>query len=398
MARRRSKAAAAPGWKIIILILALAGIYLYEQGYFNSILDRIGVDRPALTQQDDSVAQQPGQVQQLKAVTAASGSWYQVYFTRPFYPERPANRNGGLDQALIADIDAAKSSVDIAVFDFDLETVAETLLRAHKRGVRVRLIIDDENLEDPDVAELTGRLQQAGIPVAFDRRDPFMHIKMMIIDRSIVWTGSMNFTINGVYRNNNNMLRFSIPSLTEDYVRRFEYLFAGRDNGDSAPRVQHRVVTLSSGVRIENYFSPRGGAAEAIEERLRDANESIYVLAFSYTADDQAHLLIDKHRAGLDVRGVFEARSASGTGADFEMLKRAGVPVLEDGNCYIMHHKIYIIDNRTVITGSYNFTSSAERSNDENLLIIDDPALAEIYTQEFERIYAQAQNPPRCGS
>ena len=82
--------------------------------------------------------------------------------------------------------------------------------------------------------------------------------------------------------------------------------------------------------------------------------------------------------------------------ADFNRLKQSGVDVLEDGNCYILHHKVIIIDERTVITGSYNFTGSAERDNDENLVIIDDPTLARVYLDEFQRVYAQAQTPTRC--
>jgi phosphatidylserine/phosphatidylglycerophosphate/cardiolipin synthase-like enzyme len=61
-----------------------------------------------------------------------------------------------------------------------------------------------------------------------------------------------------------------------------------------------------------------------------------------------------------------------------------------------MHHKVIVIDERIVITGSYNFTSRAERRNDENLLIIDDPTLAAAYLAEFERVFEQANNPTRC--
>ena len=63
-----------------------------------------------------------------------------------------------------------------------------------------------------------------------------------------------------------------------------------------------------------------------------------------------------------------------------------------------MHHKLMIIDDRIVITGSYNFTSRAENDNDENLIIIDDPVLAQQYIAEFDRVYQQAQSPTRCGS
>jgi phosphatidylserine/phosphatidylglycerophosphate/cardiolipin synthase-like enzyme len=61
-----------------------------------------------------------------------------------------------------------------------------------------------------------------------------------------------------------------------------------------------------------------------------------------------------------------------------------------------MHHKVIIIDDATVITGSYNFTRRAAHTNDENLLIIDSPALAAQFAAEFERVYRQARNPPRC--
>jgi phosphatidylserine/phosphatidylglycerophosphate/cardiolipin synthase-like enzyme len=107
--------------------------------------------------------------------------------------------------------------------------------------------------------------------------------------------------------------------------------------------------------------------------------------------------MIAQLKAGLIVQGVFEKQNANGIGADFAKLQAGGVDVLQDGNCYILHHKVIIIDERTVVTGSYNFTSSAERDNDENLVIVDDPAIARAYLEEFERVYAQVQAPTRCG-
>ena len=101
------------------------------------------------------------------------------------------------------------------------------------------------------------------------------------------------------------------------------------------------------------------------------------------TEDKISDAMIGKLKAGLLVRGVFESQNAGGSGADFGRLKAGGVDVLEDGNCYILHHKVIVIDERTVITGSYNFTSSAEKDNDENLVIVDDPNLARAYLDEF---------------
>jgi phosphatidylserine/phosphatidylglycerophosphate/cardiolipin synthase-like enzyme len=130
--------------------------------------------------------------------------------------------------------------------------------------------------------------------------------------------------------------------------------------------------------------------------RLNAAKKSIHFMAFSYTANTIADAMVAKVKAGLPVRGVFEAQNAGGAGAAFSRLKQGGVDVLQDGNCSILHHKAIVIDERTVITGSYNFTNSAERDNDENLVIVDDPTLARAYIDEFERVYAQAQAPTRC--
>jgi phosphatidylserine/phosphatidylglycerophosphate/cardiolipin synthase-like enzyme len=70
-----------------------------------------------------------------------------------------------------------------------------------------------------------------------------------------------------------------------------------------------------------------------------------------------------------------------------------GVPVKVDGNQYTMHHKVLIIDESIIVTGSFNFTKAADETNDDNLLIIHSPALAQLYLQEYERINAFARQP-----
>lgn len=335
----------------------------------------------------------------LSSAYVASGDWYRVYFSKPIYPERASDRHGGIDAALVADLDAAQHSIDVGVFDIDLPSVVDALSRALARGVKVRIVTDsDANQESDKFNDALAAIEKAGIPVTLDTRPAFMHNKFILIDDSIVWTGSWNLTVNDTYRNDNNTLRFSIPPLTQNYKARFEHLFAGQLGAKAPKDTPNPRVTLPDGVTIENYFSPNGGAANAIETRLKNAQSNIRVLAFTYTADPQAKILIDRHNAGIKVQGVFETRNTKGSGADFDMLKKAGLDVLEDGNCYVMHNKIYIIDDRTVITGSYNYTSNAEHDNDENLLIIDDPTLANWYNQEFDRIYAQAQSPTKCSS
>ena len=92
-------------------------------------------------------------------------------------------------------------------------------------------------------------------------------------------------------------------------------------------------------------------------------------MTFSYTSSAIADAMIVQLKAGAVVRGVFESQNAGDSGADFNRLRQGRVDVLEDGNCYILHHRAIVIDQRTVIIGSYNFTNSAERDNDGNLVI-----------------------------
>jgi len=364
---------------VLLALLLLVTIYLYQSGQLQQLAAH-ALGRAGLAQAES----------RLGAI--------QVFFTTPalVYPDAPQQRRSSpLLGAVLADIDAGRVSVDLATFDFDIPSLADALLRAAARGVVVRLVVDSENLEAPEVSEQTGRLQRAGIAVHFDRREPFMHDKFLVVDGAVAWTGSWNMTDNDTWRNNNQMLRFASREIAADYTNEFEQLFAGRFGTSKRSATPYPQVQLGS-ARVEVYFSPQDGVAKHVLQRLDAAKKSIHFLTFSYTADSTAEAMVAQAQAGLQVHGVFESQNAGGTGSAFSRLRQGGVDVLEDGNCYILHHKVIIIDERTVITGSYNFTGSAEKDNDENLVIVDDPNLARAYLDEFARVYAQAQAPTRC--
>jgi phosphatidylserine/phosphatidylglycerophosphate/cardiolipin synthase-like enzyme len=312
------------------------------------------------------------------------------------YPDNADQRSASpLVQAVVADIDAARETVDLATFDFDIPEITDALIRAKGRGAAVRAIVDSENLESPEVSAETGRLSNAGIPVQFDYREPFMHNKFVVVDGAIAWTGSWNVTTNDTFRNNNNFLRFNNSLVAANYAHEFEQMFGGHFGTSKASGTPYPRVQVGS-ANVQVLFSPEDGVAKHVLQRLNEAKSNIRFMAFSYTADDIASAMSAQKQAGLVVQGVFEKQNAAGSGAEFSKLKSGGVDVLMDGNCYILHHKVIIIDERTVITGSYNFTGSAEQDNDENLVIVDDRNLAQAYLEEFQRVYAQAQAPTRC--
>jgi phosphatidylserine/phosphatidylglycerophosphate/cardiolipin synthase-like enzyme len=368
-------------WTVLGILILLLLAYLVQQGYID--LEKI---------LSEKTAGSPPPV-----VQTGSGE-IQAFFTTPFlvYPDVPEQRRPPPhEQALIADIDAASDTIDLAVFEYNLTSVAEALVRAQQRGVVVRLALDRENLEKPEMAAWAGVVEAAQIPIAWEESDAFLHSKFVIIDNALVWMGSWNATNNDTYRNNNNLLRITIPAIVANYAAEFEQMNAGRF-GNSKQSLTPNSVVASDAIRIENYFSPEDGVAQHVVERLNTAQQQIDFLAFSYTSDPIADAMIERYSAGVPVRGVFENRNAGGIGAEFDKLRQARIDVWDDGNCYTMHHKLMIIDGRTVITGSYNFTGRAEDTNDENLIIIDDPTLASQFAAEFERVYRQARQPTRC--
>lgn len=313
-----------------------------------------------------------------------SSQLIEVFFTDPDLP----GFRGGPDRALVEAIDRARYQVDGALYDFNLWSIRNALLRAHQRGVKVRLVVETDAMDREEIQELI----DAGIPVASDQQPGLMHNKFFIIDASEVWTGSMNYTLNGAYRHLNNLVRMRSPLLAENYTVEFEEMFLDGCYGEIAiDNTPYPQLTLN-GLQVETFFSPDDRTADRIASLLSGAEESIDFLYYAYTADELGQLMVAKARQGVRVRGVLDAyQHRAGLGSEYEYLKAAGLDVRLDEYQEKMHHKVIILDGEVVITGSANLTRSADTINDENTLILFDPRVAEIFLAEFEWIYAGAE-------
>ncbi len=322
--------------------------------------------------------------------TEASSEWYAVYFTAPLGPAAEYY-SGGPDEALAQAIDSARLSVDVAVYDLDLSTIANALIDAQRRGVVVRVVTESDNLDSPSTK--IPALKEAGIPVIGDRREGLMHHKYTVIDRTEVWTGSMNYTSNDAYRNDHNLIRIRSTRLAEDYTAEFTEMFVLDLFGPGKHSVTPNPVIGINGSQVEVYFSPDDGVASRIIDLLSSAQESIYFLAYSFNADGIADVILRQAQAGVKIAGVFEKTqvSANAASTEYHRLKEASLDVWLDGNPKNMHDKIILIDEQIVITGSYNFTAAAEDKNDENILVIHNPEIASQYLQDFWRIYRRAK-------
>jgi phosphatidylserine/phosphatidylglycerophosphate/cardiolipin synthase-like enzyme len=145
------------------------------------------------------------------------------------------------------------------------------------------------------------------------------------------------------------------------------------------------ATTQQTATSIEVYFSPNGGCTDAIVKQIDGARETILVQAYSFTSAPIAEALLQAHKRGVNVQVILDKsqRTEKYTVATF--LKNVGIPTfIGEGQPGIAHNKVMVIDGRTVITGSFNFTKAAEEQNAENLLVIDDTGIAAKYAKNWQ--------------
>ncbi len=316
------------------------------------------------------------------------GPGYEIYFTDPS-SDQARQKSGGVDTVLVTAIDSARLSVDAAIYSLTLKNVSNALLRAYRRGVQVRIVMESDNMD----TSLPQRLKESGIPMLGDRREGLMHNKFIVLDRSEVWTGSMNFTDNGVYEDNNNLIRIQSSQVAEDYRQEFNEMFEQDKFGPEVDRsTPYPNVSLGS-TQLEIYFSPDDHVQNRLVELVRQAKNSIYFMAYSFTSDPLGSAIREQATAGVTVGGVMDAdQMKSNAGTEYDAFRIANLDVRLDGNSGLMHHKVIIIDEQIVVLGSYNFTASAETKNDENLIVIHDPRIAKWFLQEYQRMYDLSQS------
>jgi phosphatidylserine/phosphatidylglycerophosphate/cardiolipin synthase-like enzyme len=320
--------------------------------------------------------------------TPQAGGWLGIYFTNPAAPHA-GDYVGGVDETLAVAIDEARLSVDVAAYSLNLWSIRDALIHAAQRGVVVRMVMESDNMDNQEIQEI----QDAEIPIVGDQQEGLMHNKFVVIDQSEVWTGSMNFTTSGAYQDNNNLIRIRSTQVAEDYTTVFNEMFENNHFGPYARIPSSNPDLTIDGTQVEIYFSPEDGIAAHILSLLQEAKKSIYFMANSFTSNDLGNAIRQRAADGLTVAGVMDDDQInSNQGTEFDAFIQAGLDVRRDGNAGLMHHKVIIIDRKIVITGSYNFSSSAETRNDENVVIIHDTEVAEQYLAEFQRVYAQAQH------
>ena len=387
--KRRSSRKNAPLTLSGLIILIVIGIYYFLTGNNNPSPGPVGGTPTFVSPTLTSVSSIPTAVN-------ASGAWWEVYFTDPLHINNPEDLQGSIEGRLIEKINAAQSSIHIASFEFDLTPVAEALIAAKQRGVDVRWVTDDEHGVESDEEPGHGQfamLTDAGIEVRSDNRSALMHNKFWIFDNQIVWTGSTNITENGIFKQDNNAIVIQSPALAAMYEREFQEMWDGQF-GPRSPSQLNEQTTVVNGSQVVVIFTSEDPALEqAIIPVVKSATKSIRFLTFSFTDYPLADAMSQRSQNGVDVAGVFERLGSDTEASELKTLYCRNVRVRRDGNPNFLHHKVIVIDERIVVTGSMNFSTNAEVSNDENVLIIDNEEIARLYMQEFERVWNLGIDP-----
>lgn len=337
-----------------------------------------------------------------------------------FGPSTPEET--GLDDEFIAYVDGAKTTFEGAFFEVRLDSFVDAFIRAKKRGVEVRLVVDSNNYylppdpatqDDTDIltphpvrtavtgtAEKTAlnpfitRLKEAGIPVIEDnKRSSLMHNKFAIRDSETVWTGSYNLTDTCSYKNPNNAIQIKSKELAAIFSEEFREMFVEQMFGISSPRHEKRRMVKVDDARIEVFFAPEDNPNGRISELISAADQEVFFMQFAFTADDLRELLIRKHKSGCKVSGIFDRMLYRSTGpyGEFSHLTEVGIPVkIFPGNGKF-HHKVFVVDPEgkkpAVVLGSENASSNGNRANDENILVIHSQEIAHLFKKEFTAFF-----------
>jgi len=319
-----------------------------------------------------------------------------------------------IDDTLINYINRAQESIDFTIYNFNntgISNISDALNAAHDRGVVVRVVYDG-NIDASGVESLNAAIGKIASPVSEYPLYGIMHNKFVVFDadaadpdQPIVWTGATNFTDGQINTDPNNVVIVQDKSLAKAFQLEFNEMFGsdgaqpdagtakfGPDKADNTP---HEFII--GGNRVECYFSPSDGTHSQILNTIATADYSIHIATMLITKTDIAYDLVEKNEAGMDVKVLINNFDQYGEPIVETLKESLDEDVRVTGETGIMHHKYMIVDQAEagsdpiLLTGSHNWSSSAQFRNDENTLVFHDQAVANAYYQEFVERFANGQ-------
>jgi phosphatidylserine/phosphatidylglycerophosphate/cardiolipin synthase-like enzyme len=306
-----------------------------------------------------------------------------------------------VEQALLDRLNAATTSIDAALYDFDRPSLRDALVAAAARGVAVRMVTDDEERTPSSASQpFYAAIAAAGIPVVDDAdATRLMHDKYAVIDGRTVWTGSTNWSDNDLTHNHNNALVFDSPEVAAVYAHDFDQMFGGAFG--EAKTASPTTALTYAGNPLEVYFSPQDNALDQVVAEVDAAQSSIDFAIFFFTDDRLRDALLAAKARGVVVRGLFDELGAANASSDDEALCAGGIAVKIEQTTGKLHHKLMVLDaggaNPRVVSGSLNWTAAGDARNSENIVILHGAETARAYRDAFAQWWEDSPPLSGCG-
>ncbi len=336
-----------------------------------------------------------------------------VYFNNPVDTTLSAGvnavfLNGTLTDTLVAYINRANYTIDITQYDYtayssdQLSHIAIAINAAYNRGVKIRWIYNGSSanrglkLLDTNIATLAS---PTGGPYNI------MHDKFVVFDAHspdslmpIVWTGSADWSRDQMDSDYNNIIIFQNQKLALAYTAEFNQMWGDTAmlpdtlNSKFGPKKSNLGQHLFNvgGVQVELYFSPTDSTNSHILQSINSANTDLYFGVYTFTETSDANAIANQFNGGIYTAGILDQYSTAY--AAYPILNAAlgntNLKVFTSSNT-IYHNKYLIVDasnfcsDPQVLTGSHNWSNSADRQNDENTVIVHSDTIANIYYQAF---------------
>jgi phosphatidylserine/phosphatidylglycerophosphate/cardiolipin synthase-like enzyme len=320
-----------------------------------------------------------------------------------------------LTRRLLEFITETQRTLDCSIYDLRHPRVIEALQALTRSGKRLRIAYDASKERtggltgDPKPSGTEEALDAAGLlpyATAVHNSGHLMHDKFLIRDGDTLWTGSANFTVGGMEKQDNNCLALRDQGIIAQYAAIFNDLISGHHNHSrhqSSLEAAH-LQAVQAGARpgaVTAFFAPSEG--ERIEQTLDQALTSarrVRLLAFLISDPGILGALARFADPAADIQGVLDPHGMQ----DVLRYRHPDDPaywfmrdhrfVFAPSHAFnphteqdFMHNKVLIIDDGIVVTGSFNFSENAEL-NDENMLILRSRQIAAAYTSYFDRLYA----------
>jgi phosphatidylserine/phosphatidylglycerophosphate/cardiolipin synthase-like enzyme len=338
---------------------------------------------------------------------------------RAFFLSRRAGIDADPATRLVRFIQRAYYSIDIAIYDFRHVEVLAAVRSAVRRGCHLRIVYDAGEPPhagsgaDPKPSGMVKALTQFGLMkyarAVHRTSTSYMHHKFIVRDGEAVWTGTGNFTAGAFELQDNNFVVIRSHDLATRYLAVFDRIWATPAQMARIPRgIGGNFITDISGAWVRPYFEPvaKGQVELFIARILRGANK-VRLMAFEMSDPDILHAFARFSPSAANVRGIFDVNGMKGAvsrikhldpaiywwyngDARFVGVKSHPFNALPNGLNDFHHNKTFIVDDRIVITGSYNFSEHAE-SNYEDLLCIRSRRLAAGYARYFRAMFRHYQ-------